>query len=500
MNTTVTAERCIFFNQGQRLTPYHLNAVGEFARKNSSRMGSLLAGSEGILEGAYEEFQIEVISNDERLIQIGRGAALNSQGELLILEAPALLDLASASPKESALYYIQIRPEEILEAPYQDQDIPEFQGFEYKRYSNKLLISKQMADGAVEIGRIHISKSTSEITLGESLTELEAPEGTIDTRYAKKVRILGAHLWNFEDQFSAQRTVESYRHTLYEIRTYFDRLKTVSSALQSVIFLQSELTEAHLSPSKILFFSGEVRRSLLDLLEELREVMGAKAPFWNELFESANKIGIARGERNVSDQFRILSEINQLLRDKILNAQTVQDRRILIREALRDLKTLPFSAAGKHSFGGCLFSVGEEFKGDHLFKSASSDAKFVTRKTQSARYSDGTQLTEKGAFYSEGRIHLQLENLKPGLETVVMTRLYKRRGLQEFSFILNGQKIHYEKLTANENVDQFLNIGTVIDGAGITAKQNQLTLDVHKVDLDFGLFGVWVYQLEGAPV
>ncbi len=493
----------VHFSHGQQLTPEQLNSLGEFTIHRNAMLSQFLLGKEGIIDHYAQGLKLSLDKNDPMSLCVSPGAAINFMGQTVVLEEPELVSLRDLVVEENTQFFVQIQPVEALEEPWVDPELQEVQGYQIRRFGARVLVSKQKDPQSIELARIALDPTVDRVELlpaDELLKSLKAPKGFLDERYANRILFYTNQLLSFSDYFLVQKTLKDFRGTLVHLKAAFQGLSLVDAVIHQVIFIQAETVERIFPVKKLGFLLGELKGSVLDLFEVLRDQeknrIGASDQVWANLFESIDQIQSPLKGASLN-QFKTISTLNQLIREHVLKTNSVQEKRVLIKESLIDLRKTSFGHFKKHAFGGVLYRLKNEIKPEHFEDKSSSQTDFQTQKALSAQFGDGESFKGRGYFYSEGKVTFQIEQLEAKQDTIVMLQIYKRRGVKNFSMIFNGEIVQQEKLASSDAIDQILNLGVLVPGESVKPGTNELTIDIQKVDLDFGLFGVWVYQEAG---
>lgn len=498
MKKIVTAEKCVYFSQGQRLAPEHLNALNDFAHEKAALISKSVFSTSGIIQGLGSEFNIEVIDAEAMTLKINKGTAINSRGELLQLSEEKLVRLSGLAGPETTTFHIQIAPEETLDSPYTDDGIRELKGFRYRNFGNRIIVSSKLEEPNVELARIKLSNNITRIRLIEAHEPIQAPEGVVDQRHATVVRIFGANTIDFERHQRVRKTINDLRASFYEIETRFESLKNIDRLTDTLESLELEMADNVFSLQRAKLLLNRSERFLGKCLEELRSICDQigelNEEFWNDVFNTFHQLDAFENLNECILSFQKLQTLNILLNEKILKSRTDQERRVLINQALIDIQRHHFPYAELHSFGGSLFRRSGSWNAEEIEKSADFDGEFKTFKSVQAQYEQADTKLQKGVFLSKGKLFVKLNLLDPSKDLLLLTQIYKRRGAQEFSLSINGGALKNFNLKAKDSINRYLNLGVLIDKASLVAGENILCLEIHNIDLDFGLMGIYAYQ------
>ncbi|TVQ78289.1 MAG: hypothetical protein EA369_07420 [Bradymonadales bacterium] len=498
MNQAISPQRCVYFSQGQRLTPEDLNALNDFSLKRSALVSRSLLGASGIVEGIMQSLRLKPLADDPLSLKLEPGIAINEFGDLLPIEEERLIRLSDLAGPETQTYFLQLQSDESLEGAFVDEELDQLKSFKFRNISTRLFISAERVEGAVEIARVRLNSSVFALKECREDEAIEAGLGVIDQRHAPRIQLYSARAVDFSRHQQMKQSLQSLKEALYEMKSRYPSLSSIERALQDLSSLELEIAERNLALSRLDLVLIRSQRSLRDLIEELREVhqplrdMGVD--FWERLFSLISDLPGVSLVQEAAVKFQKLSHLDLEIREQILDKRTDEEKRVLIQQALNDLQPFRFSFSNTHALGGSLFRRLIFWDGDEVFQNSSFEGEYRTLKTLRAAYEQSELSTEKGLFVSPGKLHFNLPAMDPEVLSLLFLKIYKRRGRQEFSLSLNASPLKALALRPHESVDRFLNIAVQIRPEQLVKGVNQLVIDVAEVDLDFGLMALAVYQ------
>lgn len=500
MSENISSQRCVYFSQGQKLTPENLNALNDFSLKRSSLVSKTFAITQGIVEGLSDSLQLEILRDDPMTLRLKTGVAINEYGELLPIDEERLIHLSGIAPASTHTYFILLKADESLAAPYVDEELDNMKSFRYRHFDCRVIVSAEKSPGSVELGRVRLNDRVSALSLPSEKEGLEAGLGVLDQRHAERIRVYNSTGLDFSRHFQMKQSLIELREALLEMQTRYSSLTSVSIAIQNLSDLELEVAESVLAIGRLQVVMARTKRSLINLVEEIRELhlplKGTESSFWEVLFSTLQSISQARGLDQVFEQFQKLSHVNVQIREHILEKRTDEEKKILIQQSILDLREFRFSFSRTHAFGGCLFSRETFMEGEEIFNNSQFDGEYRTLKNLRAGYEQAKIESQKGVFVSPGKLYLNLSSIDPSRNGILFLKLYKRRGRQDFSIVMNGNLLHEESLSPHESVDRFLNLGIQVRSDQLVRGDNHLVIEVSAVDLDFGLMSLAFYQEE----
>jgi hypothetical protein len=466
--------------------------------KRASLVSKALVATYGIVEGISRALTLEPLSEDPMTLRLSEGIAINNEGELLPIEGEQLIRLSGIAGTETLTYYIQLQAEESLSDPFVDEEMDNLRSYKFRHFGCRVVVSAERLPRAVEIGRIRLNDRISAVSLCSSTEALEAGLGVIDQRHSPRIRVYNANGLDFSRHFHMKSSVTELRESLLEMEMRYASLKMVSMALGHLNSLELEIAESVLAIGRVRVLLGRLQKSLLGLVEEMRELhtplKNTDSGFWDILFEQIQSLSEGSNLEDIFSRFQEIRHFNIKIREHILDKRTDEEKAILIQQALKDLRSFRFSFSQTHSFGGSLFKRSLLLDGDDVFQMSQFDGEYRTLKNLRAGYEQAVVESEKGLFVSPGKIYFSLKSIDPTRDGIFFFKIYKRRGRQEFSVLLNGNSIRQEALLPHESVDRFLNIAVQVKSEQLVLGENHLVLDVKNVDLDFGLMALAFYQ------
>jgi hypothetical protein len=479
------------FKNGQRLTPESLNSISDFSLARQELFAQMFIGTSGVIEGFLDGLKVTLSKETPLTIQVSTGAAIDIRGKLLVLDEPTFLNLKGITVNDDALLFIELIGHEVFsETPT---------GLTALRSVCRLQATNHLSPGGIEIARVRLSPKTVALNLVSTLTNLETPTDTIDTRFTRRLKITLREYFSFEEHYLIRKSLSDIAACFLQIETLYKDLSQINKFSHVLIVLRSQTAGPNFPRESVSFLLVELSHLLLDILETIRDSHVAEqkplGDFWSPLFELCEQIKIQASPLTIAP-FRSLTSIVQLLREKLLLTSIEKERVTMIREGLLSLREGPFTSFEKHALGGTLFNIVSHWDHNSLKEKSKVETQFDTLKTLSSQYPDGTVFKGTGRFYSEGKITLPLESTLNTGDGILFLQLYKRRGIKEFALSINGQNFHKEILAASDFVDKVLNIGAFIPYEFIRPGLNEIVLDIRRVDFDFGLLGVWFYQSE----
>ncbi len=499
ITTDRTMDRSMYFFQGQRLSATDLNEMINFTKKRDALLAHVLVGQKGIIEDFESAFTINVIDSENMSLQIQPGAAINSNGDLLWVKDPVVLSLREKATGNCELYYLQVTPKEVLEnSTNETQNQEAATEFRYRRFGSEISLSRRLETAAVELGRIYLSADAKSLRLsGEELAATPNNLGVFDVSLAPRISIASRNTMNFRDQRYLTQVLRNFRELLRKIGSQFPKLEKLKEVSQVSIYIEAELSEGIFLKKKLHFLLTELEKSLGDCIEEIRITTQSSHPklgsFWNDLLQTISHL---TGPSNTASlqEFRQLEEVTVQMSERFLQSTTTEERKVMSQQSIEDVRHIDFAFHARHSFGGTVYSLKSAIIGEALQQSIEAQTHFDTQKAINAKYGNGKAFSGKGRFYSEGKLHLKNLPFSADRNSVLFFQVYKRRAAQDFSVVLNGQVLQQERLSPSEHIDEVINIGVLVNSSLLSVGENQLTIDIHRIDLDFGLLGIWLYQ------
>lgn len=501
------------FRPGQKLTPELLKGLQDFTLDRDALLSQLFVGTVGIFDDFLESLRISIDETnvaDPLTIRIGTGAAINRDGRILCLDTPHWMSIRGMTIQEDATYILQLLPKEILQHLETDANIPECVAPQTRRLGCTVELGATLRADGVEIARIRFGNSTERLSIAtlteDSCDRLVTHKDTVDVRFARRIRTAGRDLAEVADIVQLRAALREFKSALTKVDVALGPTHHGSVLQNVILMIQAELADTVCHPQRLKFLFLEMRGAALTFFEELRE--GKRHPSmtdastkskWDIFLESVHETEF-RSDLKLADSIapfaHRLALLTTWIREHLLHAAIEKERWVLIRDQLSELRHTAFAFHSKHAFGGELFTLAKHFDAEALKREARAEVAFDTQKTFSASYGDGTPFRGVGRFYSEGTLTLPLEGSAwtHASDIVVMLQFYKRRGHSDFSLSWNGQSVLNDTMLPTDSVDQIVHSGCFISGKQVRDGANELRLQLRRVDLDFGIVGIWIYR------
>lgn len=479
--TTVPSLDRLRFQPGQRLSPKALNAMGDASAARHSLLSQMVIGTDGIIDGYLNGFAVSIPEESPMTLQIQPGAAVTRSGLILLMEEPCLVNLKGITHQDDSLLILEIIGQDVIHETEAD--------VQAIRTLSRIHLTKNPSPEGVEIARVRLSSKTQSLVIAESGSDLHVSTGHVDTRFAKRIRFHTREMLPFESLFTIRNTLESFNAGITQLHTLYPQISGIQELKLTLLSLRSAVADSTFSKPSVAFLMRELSHNLLDVFESIRD----SSDFWTLLFETGESLK-AQAMPFSLGSFRTLNSLVQIVREKLLKTTIEKERVTMIREALLELRNTSFTPLQNHALGGTLFRLAQQWDHMGLKEKAKAVVDFDTQKTLISQFGDGVPYRGAGRFYSEGKISIPAEATPPTGDGFVLLQIYKRRGVKEFSLSLNGVTFHKEALGASDQVDTIVNIGAFLPRDLIQSGMNELVIDIQRVDLDFGLMGVWFYQ------
>jgi hypothetical protein len=488
------ASRSTHFNRGQRLTPEHLNSLRDFSLARDALLSRAFFGTSGIVQGFRDECSVCV--HADGVVTVAPGLAVNRNGDVLHLERTAAIDLRRVALPGK--YFLQLRSEEILEDPYEDPEYSEIKGYRYRRLCVSLQIAPLVDPDAVEVARVLLANGHGYRLVCDD-DDVDPEAGVVDQRHALKICIYSHHKTPFADQCTLKSSIESFRSVMTSIEALYPDAKHTAAVVRGCVRLQAEVQEPVLPVYKTQFLLREVRASLLLSLEELRYLYGqradAAAQHWSDLLAMVDRLDMKNPD-GCLEAFRILASISVILKEKFLDLSAINEQRLLVLDSIKSLRDIEFGHHPLHAFAGLIFDQKIALDANRLNEHATVTSEFCTMMTFRSQLAHESPQSYKALFTAKGRIDIRLDSLCANVDTILIWRLYQRRGTCRYQVALNGKEIFSDSDRSTEHKNSLVNIGTSVRGQMIAAADNVLSIEIPQADMDFGIVGLWVYQLK----
>jgi hypothetical protein len=478
------------FHAGERLTPEVLNSLSASANDRMQLLSQLFVGTPGVIAGYLGGLSVTIQEDVPLTLKVESGVAVNNQGEFIVLDDASLVSLKGITIQEDTLLFLEIVANEIVSV--MDS------GHKITKPIGRIVVTKNRSDSGVEVGRVRISHKSTSIKSVLEETGLDTPPDTLDLRYVNRIQMPSRNTIEFENLYVIRKNLMDLNSAVTQIEWSNEEAKRISEVKYSVLLLRAMVSESSFSRSMATFIMGQLSHSLMDVLEGLREDEktrgGHTQDFWPETLglcglmqeQSAREFNVA--------YFKTLGLLIKSLRENVLKATIEKERVTLIKDDLDALRKVYFSYLEDHALGGVLFRLENNWDYLTLKDQAKATVQYDTQKSLTSQFPDGTTFRGQGRFYSEGRIVLNVDIADLRGDFLLFLQIYKRRGVKEFQLAINGNTFHKESMGAADLVDKVVNIGCFIPNSFMKVGANELLLDIKRVDFDFGLMGIWMYQ------
>ncbi len=181
-------KRANFFN-GLVATPKYWNEIQEYHYQKENFFNSMFHGC-GIIEGVMGNLKVQPIQGSggsSLAIVVNTGAAIDGLGRCIFLYEPQALTIDYRKYKLPATVFVTLRYKENMEDYYQNEDNPDYQGYQKKLENGIVDIRNTEPDDPdiLELARIYLEEnSNGEIpAIRESKDFTNPGPNTIDTRF-----------------------------------------------------------------------------------------------------------------------------------------------------------------------------------------------------------------------------------------------------------------------------------------------------------------------------
>ena len=181
-------KRANFFN-GLVATPRYWNEIQEYHYRKENFINSIFHGH-GIIEGVTGNLKIQPIKGSggsTLAIVVNSGAAIDKHGRSIFLYEPQALTIDYRKYKLPTTVYITLRYKEMMEEYYQNEDNPDFQGYQKKLENGIVDIRNAEPDDKdlLELARIYLEEDKNgEIpAITENKDFANPGPNTIDSRF-----------------------------------------------------------------------------------------------------------------------------------------------------------------------------------------------------------------------------------------------------------------------------------------------------------------------------
>lgn len=485
------------FRDFNRLARQGETAVGLFCR-------SLFPGG-GVVVDALESFA--VTAQEGLAVRLAPGLAVLPDGDTVILDAARFVDLSPYANDGQAPVVVGLGKANVGVDPFVDPTDPAVEGFRAVRTLPELRFGTGRApEGTIELFRVALPNGA------RSLRAATDAEGWSPNAIASDGEGTAVLDLRFRPTIVPQTYVPVPSERLVELRAALFALEKGGRAIER-LYLAADpyraadvLTQLHaealsrpFQPLRVAYLAAEYADRLSRYLELLRTKLGAAGTKYaeDELLAVVRALAPYR-VREIVPRYRAL--------DGLVTAREALDRFVvfaeenyrkigILEEALRDFRHRALKLEDRLLVAGYLFhrvdrivpETGERF---------SVRAPTTQLRRVHAPMGDGSSHDEKGLFFAEGVLDLELDVPDASRHLCVVRREYVRRGPGRVSYELNGRPVG----TADDASDgelrpnRWAHRSLVLPPELLVPGTNRLRLTVQPNDLEFGFFETATYQ------
>lgn len=498
-----TISRPNFF-PGQLIDYKDFNRLAEQADQTISLLcGHLYAGG-GIVVKALEEFA--VVPMEGLSVRVKPGIAVLPSGQVLVLNSDKVVDFGlQAEGKSTKTLVVSVRNQVKGSDRYRDDDDTTITGYRTEIFDPELVVSaRKPVPDSLELFRVTLNPGAqglrhSDIDEEWSLKPLKREgkgDGVIDLRYRRRIV---PHTLNPIEVNELIKLRQSL-YSLEDVHRKIAKIFLVEDTFQTAHYLSqlhAELLNVPFQPLKVAFLVSEYAKKLSQYLEYLSYRLGKQHTNFDKttvlnILESLERMR-SRDVLPRESNFQELLSVSKMLESVLSFAEKKYNLLNAIEEGLLDMRTRLVAYDARLSLGGHVLqrvdSVSVSDSDRYQVKSDSSHVRSVT-----AAFSNGDRLNLKGVFIKNGVVTADVNVPNPDRPLILISQRYVRRGGTQLHYEINGKHLVSEQGSDLQLANNWMNHGLVVPANHLVAHENRFRIRVEKSDLDFGFFGLSVYQ------
>lgn len=488
------------FRDFNRLSRQGETAVALFCR-------SIFPGG-GVVVDALCGFDVEPAAS--LTVRLRPGLAILPDGDTVILDGDRLVDLSPYVGDAPGPVVVALTKQTIGADPFVDPADPAVEGFRTVRVMADIKFAIGSApEGTIELFRIFLPSGAQRLraaTTGEGWTPgpiSTDADGTavIDVRFRPAIVPQTYVPVPAEDLIRLRASLFALEKSLRTIEKLYltsDPFRTADVLTQ----VHAEALSRPFQPLRVAYLVAEYADRMSRFLELLRAKLGAAGTkFADEELVAVIRALASYRVREIVPQYRSLEgllEARDAL-DRFVTFAEENYRRIgVLEEALADLRHRALSFDERLLLAGYLFRRVDRIVPDGGERFTVRAPSTQLRRVR-APFGDGNPHDEKGLFFAEGVVDLELDVPDPSRILCVMRREYVRRGAGRVSYELNGRPVGSPLTDDVLAPNRWAHRSLVLPPELLVPGTNRLRLTVAASELEFGFFETATYQAE-APV
>ncbi len=485
------------FRDFNRLSRQGETAVALFCR-------SLFPGG-GVVVDALKDFAVEAREGFSVLLR--PGLAVLPDGDTVILDCDRLIDLSPYAGETAGPLVVALTKSVVGTDPFVDPTDPAVEGFRTVRVLPDFRFGiGQAPAGCIELFRVAMGPSVRALRLS---TEREgwtpgsiAPdaEGTavIDLRFRPSIVPQTYAPVPAEESVRLRASLfalEQGLRTLEKLYLMSDPYRSAEVLTQ----VHAEALSRPFQPLRVAYLVAEFAERFSRYLELLRTKLGAAGTKYAEddLLAVVRALAPFR-VREMVPRYRSLEGLvaaREALDRLVLFAEENYRRIGILEEALADLRHRSMRFDERLLLAGYLFQ-----RVDHILPTAGDRFTVRAANTQLRRvrasFGDGTSHDEKGLFFAQGVLDVELQVPDANKLLCIVRREYVRRGTGRVSYEVNGRPVGSPIAEDVAGHNRWAHRSLVLPPELLVPGTNRLRLTVEQSDLEFGFFETAIYQSE----
>jgi|GEM_PF-2846890 len=493
------------FFPGQLIDYQDFNRLSGQADRLNSLLCRYLFSEGGIVLSSLKEFEISPLKGTTCLIKTGIG--LLPTGQPVVLTEDRVIDLSPyCMGKKNQQVVVSLRNVVQGMDKFVDDADPAITGYRSEAFIPEVVMTADKpAEDAIELFRITLKAQVDSIRLPEAdeeWMETIVPDeshpnvAVIDLRSRRS--IVPQNLF----PLSAMELV-SLRKALYQLQDSHRKLMKVffvEDPFDSQLYLSqlhTEVLSRPFQPLKMAFLTSEFAEKLSHFLEHVatRAKKGA-GNFDRDSYlktittlESLKSRTILPRQMNLMDLVGVATHL-----ENIVNyAEAKFNLLTNIEEAILDFKDRSQEFENTLTLAGHIFNQVDRVSIDDP-KRLMIRAESPQKRRAHASFRNGDELQLPGVFLRDGSISLTFKAPSPERPVIILTNQYVRRSGSVIHYEINGKHLATDKWDKTDYANNWINKGLAIPAEYLVAQENRIQIRVEKSDLDFGFFGVTVYQ------
>ncbi|MBL6975483.1 MAG: hypothetical protein ISR64_07120 [Deltaproteobacteria bacterium] len=437
-------------------------------------------------------------------VEVAAGYGVDGNGRDIFLPEPVI---KTVNPKDFRLpqtvYVVASYSEEPTDFVAYKENI-QFKGHKRIEEGVKIEVTAREPDveQEVELARIALDKGVKQIK--DALDPMNPRPNEIDLRFVPAAGVSGSFL---NPQVRAElHELLAAKQLVYSHLAHVLKVGTALDVLHAVITLEMLLVSGYVDYRNIFHLLAtllSLQKSVIDEVEKEHKDLSKKKEFgtykWNVESVKLDRrytmellVDILTTQKNATEALRSL--FSQALRPKARKKAEVPSEVIWDKIKVRSAdfpKNL--SVEGRDFKRVDIMDIFDE-KSEKQHHFLISEERDRYRSRQKLKYPDGTETEDVGVHFEGGHCSLEVMNIEPNRDVLMIMRIDYVRGDYECEVHVNGKKAPELAVPGNDMRFRWRNWPYVIPAELATEPILRVDITPAKADRDVNFFKVWVYQ------